>query len=63
VRPSALASPDDFNGTAVWHRIADTVGQLTNRTPPRTAPLTTGNIIPQPNRPVRLPFSRVEVYS
>jgi hypothetical protein len=32
-RADELAAQDDYNGEAVWRRIADAVGQLANRTP------------------------------
>lgn len=33
-RANELATQEDYKGEAVWRRIADAVGQLTNRTPP-----------------------------
>ena len=32
-RADELAAQDDYNGAAVWRRIIDAVGQLTNTTP------------------------------
>ena len=32
-RADELAVQDDYNGAAVWRRIADAVGQLANQTP------------------------------
>jgi hypothetical protein len=33
-RADELAVQDDYNGAAVWRRIADAVGQLANQTAP-----------------------------
>jgi len=45
-RADELFAEQDHDGAAVWRRIIDAVGP---------APLTTGNLIPQPDRPVRPP--------
>ena len=45
-RADELFAEQDHDGAAVWRRIIDAVGP---------APLTTWNLIPQPDRPVRPP--------
>ena len=34
IRSAELAEAGDWAGAAVWHRVTDAIGQLTNTTPP-----------------------------
>ena len=55
-RADELFAEQDHDGAAVWRRIIDAVGQLANTKPSGRPSLTTWNLIPLSDRPVRPPL-------